>query len=231
MRDARGIDDRFRIGPVRTRPRLLAALGVLVLTGATSCGDDDPPPEAAPTTTTTEAEAPSTTQAPPSSAEETTTEPAESRFDANARLRLDGIGPVKVGMTTAEATRAAGTAIELDPNAGPDPSICGFATSEEGPDVSFMVIDGVIQRVDVSPPSRVVTVSGVGVGATEAEVLGVYQGGVRVEPHPYVPEGHYLVYESSSQGGFLLIFETDGAEVTSFRAGERSAAELIEGCA
>ena len=32
-------------------------------------------------------------------------------------------------------------------------------------------------------------------------------------------------------GGKLLIFETDGKKVTSFRAGEEGAVQAIEGCA
>ena len=42
-----------------------------------------------------------------------------------------------------------------------------------------------------------------------------------------------VVYESDqpSQRGFRLIFETDGSRVEAFRAGEREAVELPEGCA
>lgn len=75
--------------------------------------------------------------------------------------------------------------------------------------------------------------SGVRVGDSEAEVRRVYGERLRVEQHPYREAGHYLVYDSPepSQQGLLLIFETDGATVTSFRAGQRGAVLAPEGCA
>lgn len=96
-----------------------------------------------------------------------------------------------------------------------------------------MVIDGRIRRVDVGPGSSVATVSGVGIGDTEAEVHRVYGEGLRVEQHPYRDNGNILAYESPepSQRELLLIFETDGTKVTGFRAGEREAVEAPEGCA
>ena len=157
---------------------------------------------------------------------------AYRRFTSAARLRLDGIGPVGIGMTTAEASRASGKSIRVDPASSPHPSFCAFATVEGGPDIAFMVISDRIQRVDVGPESSVRTVSGVGIGDSEDEVQRIYGDRTRVEPHPYDEEGRYLVYDSPepSQRGLLLIFETDGTRVTSFRAGERGAVEAPEGC-
>ncbi|HEV2810763.1 MAG TPA: hypothetical protein VGV93_10255 [Acidimicrobiales bacterium] len=71
-----------------------------------------------------------------------------------------------------------------------------------------------------------------GIGDSEGEVQRIYGDRTRVKPHPYNEEGRYLIYDSDepSQHGLLLIFETDGTRVTSFRAGERGAVEAPEGC-
>jgi hypothetical protein len=136
-------------------------------------------------------------------------------------------------MTLEQASAAAGTPIRIDPatELGTD---CAYARAEGGPQgLAFMVIGGKIQRVDVFPGSRVQTVSGVGLGTTEDEVKRTYPGRIRVEGHPYVPSGHYLVYtpNDSSLAHLSMIFETDGQRVTSYRAGLRGAVSQIEGCA
>ena len=223
----------FRWTPCRAGP--VIAVSCLLALWAGACGGDGQGDRAtgAKDMVTTAPSTTASTAASTQPSDATTTAPLDGQLNAASRLRLDGIGPVKIGMTPAEASRATGKRIQVGPDSGPHPASCGFASPRSGPKVSFMVIDGRIKRVDVEPPSPIATVSGVRIGSTEAEVHRVYRGGVRVEPHPYDPAGRYLVYESPqpSQRGLLLIFETDGFRVTSFRAGERSAVEAPEGCA
>ncbi len=204
---------------------------------AASCGGNDSDErvtqERRPATTasvTTPPRAPETT----TSAGSFTTANTDAELTSSSRLRLDGIGPVRLGMTTDEASRVTGKRIRVGPNSGsPNPASCAVARPEGGPEIKFMVIDGRIRRVDISPPSSIATVSGVRIGDSEAKVHRVYGPRVRVEPHPYDEGGRYLVYDSreASQRGLLLIFETDGTRVTSLRAGARSAVEAPEGCA
>ena len=210
----------------------MAVMAVL----ATGCSGDDERTSQGPTSTAPLSTTSSTSAAPAgdstTSSVVTTTAAADKVLSSTSRLRLDGIGPVRVGMTLVEASRAVGQRLRVDPDSGPDAYNCGFADAPAGVEASFMVIDGRIRRVDVSPPSGIATVSGVRLGASEAEVQRIYRG-IQVEPHPYDPNGHYLVYQSPepSQGAFLLIFETDGSRVTSFRAGFRDAVRAPEGCA
>lgn len=153
---------------------------------------------------------------------------------ADDRIQLDRIGPVGVGMTLAEASAAAGQPIEVDERSSPGGSAsgCVFAVPSSGvPAVSFMVIDGVIARIDVGTPG-VVTLSGVGVGSTVQEVLTAYgEERIAVEPHPYDEGGQYLRFLTDRQSDRLLIFETDGEVVTSYRAGDADAVSAPEGCA
>lgn len=95
-----------------------------------------------------------------------------------------------------------------------------------------MVVDGRIATTNVDEPG-VKTVEGVGVGDTETDVQRIYGDRIRVEPHPYDPKGHNLVYtpEDAAQKRYSTIFETDGNRVRIYRAGEASAVAAIEGCA
>ena len=154
-------------------------------------------------------------------------EASEGPLEPSSSVRLNGMGPIVIGMTLEEAQAAAGqpfTAFVDDLENG-----CGFvAPRTKRPNVSFMVVDGRVARVDVGS-GAVRTDRALGVGSTEAQVHAAY--GIRVEvlPHPYA-EGNYLRI-ASADGRYVLVFETDGAEVTSYRTGTVAAAALNEGCA
>jgi hypothetical protein len=96
-----------------------------------------------------------------------------------------------------------------------------------------MFLEGRLARIDIQASARIATLSGIRVGDSEAKVKRIYAGRIAVEPAPYNPSGHYLTYRAAatSQADRLLIFETDGRVVTSYRAGQRKAVQLIEGCA
>jgi hypothetical protein len=131
-------------------------------------------------------------------------------------------------MTPAEATAAAGISI----SASQEAAECTYATVVGGPaGVGYMLVNGHIARVDVRADSQVKTLSGAGIGDTEAEVKALYPG-IQSSPHKYVPTGHYLTLVPSSPADqdFRVIFETDGTKVTAFRAGKLPEVGFIEGC-
>ena len=152
------------------------------------------------------------------------------------RLSLDGLGPVDIGMTPAEASAAAGVQIRIDPRTDLGGG-CAYARADRGPDDRmFMVVDGRIVRIDIGgrgDVARTRTVSGIGVGSTEDEVKRTYPGRITVQGHPYVPGGHYLLYTPVESGlqHLRMLFETDGRAVTTFRAGLADPVSWIEGCA
>ncbi len=165
-----------------------------------------------------------------------TTRPSRVAYE-EARLSLDGLGPVDIGMTLAEASTAAGVQIRPIPESDLGRG-CLHARADSGPDDRrFMVVDGRIARIEVSGRStsgpRTRTVSGIGVGSTEDEVKRAYPGRISVEGHPYVPSGHYLVYTPTDPAlkHLGMVFETDGRVVTTFRAGLAGPVRWIEGCA
>ena len=218
--------------------RPLAVLVALCLTAAVACGDPDAETGASGTTTSSTPPAPETTAPAPT----TTTTTAERELTDRSRLRLDGIGPVTIGMTPEEATRVVGREVAVDERSllHDAESVCGFAEVSGGPaGLGFMVLradpgsEWRIYRIDVFEEGRIATGGGIRIGSTEDQVKLVYGEELKVEPHHYTgPEGHYLVLDVDGEGtGFMLLFETDGAKVTQFRSGNDEAVRYVEGCA
>ncbi len=145
-------------------------------------------------------------------------------------IALDGIGPVRVGMTIAEVERILGGTARID-RIEPDDQ-CGYAYVSGVPEgISFMLSRDTVVRANVHE-AGILDELGLGVGSTEADVMARRAGKIRVDPHPYTgPEGHYLIVDDPARPGFRLIYETDGQRVVTFRAGRLPEADLIEGCA
>jgi hypothetical protein len=144
-------------------------------------------------------------------------------------VRLDGIGPVRFGMSLADARTALRDSLIVAPPTGE----CGFTVPRGAPaGVRFMVEQGTIVRVDVGS-SGVRTAAGAEVGMREADIRARYPVGLRAQPHKYDPKGRYLVLQGTmpADSARRLIFETDGQRVVRYRAGITPAVEYVEGCA
>ena len=141
-------------------------------------------------------------------------------------IRLDGAGPVKIGMTLAQLSAALKEDFSMPTDE--DEKVCFYAETSKHPGIAFMVENGRVSRVDVRErgPS---TAAGVRVGGPEALVMKVYGQRLKVEQHAYDPEAHYLTLYSAN-GRYGLRFETGDGKITSFYAGERHAIAYIEGC-
>lgn len=140
----------------------------------------------------------------------------------------EGFGALRIGMTLEEASWALGETVEPGEDlASPG---CSYATPEALPGgTSLMLIEGQIARADVEAPG-ILTAEGIGVGADEAEVRRAYGEQLRTQPHKY-EEGNYLIYEPpGAEGRHAVIFETDGARVTRYRAGRYPEVGYVEGC-
>lgn len=145
-------------------------------------------------------------------------------------LAMDGIGPVRVGMTIADVERLVGGTARIERIEPGD--ACGYAYLPGVPEgISFMLSHDTVVRANVDE-AGILDELGLGVGSTEAEVMARRAGMIRVEPHPYTgPEGHYQIVDDPARPGFRLIYETDGQRVVTFRAGRLPEADYIEGCA
>ena len=183
---------------------------VIVMMGLAACGRPDAsvPPEAGSATVDSAA--------------------ADSGAPAGAwQLSETGIGPVRVGMTVAEAAATLpGSGAPL-----PETQECAYVGLSGLPaGVSLMTEAGRVVRVDVDDSSSVTTARGARVGWTEAQVLALYPG-ARVEPHKY-EDGHYLVALPGAPADTThrIVFETARGVVTRYRGGVIPAVEYVEGC-
>lgn len=157
--------------------------------------------------------------------------PGDSASTATRPLAVtpEGVGPVRIGATLAELNSALGE--QLKPAYDVNPECDYIDPASLPPGIALMVEKDTIVRIDVDT-AGIVTPEGAGVGDSEAKVLELYKGRVQVQPHKYTgPTGHYLVVKWPSDTLHLLIFETDGEKVLTYRAGIRPAVEYIEGCA
>lgn len=140
----------------------------------------------------------------------------------------EGFAGVRFGMTLAQAEAALGHKLK---SLGEGEGNCSYVEpvgAHAG--LAFMVIDGVIARLDVQQTTAITTDTGAKVGDSEQHVLGLYRGRTRAEEHKYLgPEGHYLLV-LGPDGKAQIVFETDGKAVVSYRAGRQPEVEWVEGC-
>ena len=105
---------------------------------------------------------------------------------------------------------------------------CYYLASHKHPHIGFMMIDERFARIDVNG-ANVPTSDGIRIGDTEAHVIKVYGPTVKVDPHQYIDDGHYLTARSKN-GKYGIRFETDKGRVVSFYAGGFEAIQYVEGC-
>ena len=187
----------------RTASRgVLPALAVLAV--ACGRGADAPPPPADTTAAATPA-------------------PADTSADPWT-VGLSGAGGVAFGTPASDAAAALGGQWTDTTGA------CAYLRPGRGPaGLAFMVEQGRIVRVDVDS-AGVATAEGATVGMAEAEVRARYPG-IRVMPHKYEPAGRYLVVSGTAADSALrLVFETHGARVVRYRAGQVPQVEYVERC-
>jgi hypothetical protein len=148
---------------------------------------------------------------------------------ATARLAVTarGIGALRAGMSTAEASRALGQSLSVTP--GADSAACTYAAWRGGPaGVRVMVEGGRIVRVDIDS-TGIATSDGARVGDSEARIDSLYRGQVMTTAMKYEP-GHYLTVADRTDSAFAIVFEAVGGRVTRYRAGRRPQVEYVEGC-
>jgi hypothetical protein len=142
-------------------------------------------------------------------------------------VRLDGIGPVRVGMNLSELNKALHTSFKKPSD--PDEQACTYVAVPHQSGIAVMILDGRVARVDVANTSTR-TSEGIRNGDSEARVLQVYGKRLKIEPNFYDSEnGHYLTLHSSDRKHGIR-FESDKGKITSFYAGTADAIAFVEGC-
>ena len=155
---------------------------------------------------------------------------AQAKLTEQSKVSIYGIGPVRAGMTIAEASRAAGTPL-IKGNSGGEIYGCFYYKPQGGPEgISFMVRNGKIARVNISN-QRITTVSGAKIGDTEEKIYSLYPGQIQVTTS-LSGRGHILTFvpTSAQDKNYRLVFETSKGSVRFFRSGQLPEVEFIEGC-
>lgn len=170
---------------------------------------------------------------------------AQPQLTEQSKLAIDGIGPIRVGMTVAQAEKSANVAlVEKGGRAG---TSCYYLWPKTGPQgLGLMVISpheekpilrdrDRIARVDIFQNKRMTTLRGAKIGDTEAQIKALYPGQIKVTPHEYTgfQGGHYLTFvpKDAADKDYRIVFETLKGRVTQFRSGKLPEVEYVEGCA
>jgi hypothetical protein len=163
---------------------------------------------------------------------------AQAQLTENSKLALNGIGPIRVGMTVNKASRVAEVRLVKDNgrDRNSDEYLCSYFEAQGEPKgIDFMVIKGRIARVDISN-QRITTIRGAKIGNTQEQIMKMYPGQIEVSTHPYVGRppnnGKYLTFipKDAADKNYRIIFETNKNLVTMFRSGKLPEVDYIEGC-
>jgi hypothetical protein len=145
-------------------------------------------------------------------------------------LRIDGLGPMTIGMPVSEVERATGMEVDVSSDFSPQ---CRYGQLADGPrDLFLMFSRRVLVRIDIGSDSAIQTDTGIGVGSPISAVEDAYGAELERELHPYLGDrGSYLIFDPEPEDGLLIIFETNQRSVTSFRSGFDEQVRYKEGCA
>jgi hypothetical protein len=147
----------------------------------------------------------------------------------SSKVSTIGIGKITVGMTVSTASSASGEKF-TKVNSGGEPH-CLYYQIDRLKGLHFMVTQGVISRIDITNP-KITSLSGAKVGDSERKIRSLYGNKIKVEPHHYLPKGHYLVFvpQDEQDKNYRMLFETDGKKVINWRVGKKAEVSWVEGC-
>jgi hypothetical protein len=184
-----------------------------------------------------EAPAPAEPTAPVPTIDETPPAPAA---DPNA-ITSQGWGPLKIGMTLAEVTAAAGADSNPGAVGGADPEACDqFRPANVPEGVLVMMEQGRLTRISLVEMSDIKTDKGLGIGDTAAAVKTAYGAAATATGHKYqdAPAEYITVWDGGprtepyveDEAARGLVYEIDGTgNVGAIHAGGPSI-QYVEGC-
>jgi hypothetical protein len=147
-----------------------------------------------------------------------------SRTDlSREQVTVDGMGPVRIGMSAEQVEKAVGAPLTLVGDA----SHCTDGTLAGAPDgLSLMFMENSLVAVSVDSPATISTASGMRVGTTRDELLDTYGDEITTDS---VEDGsERLVFAPTAPrfGGTVIVFDLSDGQVERFAAGTRDAATV-----
>ena len=153
---------------------------------------------------------------------------------APPQIGFDGLSPVRVGMTVAQAEQALHAKLSVEFPNDDGPTGCGIAGIEgrDNAAFSYMIEDGRVTRADLGGlgvRSAIRTANGIGLGSSIGEIRRAY--GKSAKSHPNAYEETEPDFEiKSANGKAAIVFETEQGRVVRIHSGRLPSAEYIEGC-
>lgn len=140
-----------------------------------------------------------------------------------AVLSLEGLGDLVIGKPVPRGSSFAERGAQIS-------ETCRTVSSPEYPGVYAITETGVVRRITVGERSDVKLTEGIGVGATQQQVLAAFPG-FRATPHKYAaPPGKYLTQPGNDPRLRFEIGEDDG-RVSLVHVGLMPQLGYVEGCA
>ncbi len=155
---------------------------------------------------------------------------AQSYLEPIFTIHENGYGPVKIGMTIPEASKALGIALIPPQALDQDDKHCYYVYPNGNPKLlGFMVENTIITRVDVFSKGYF-TNTGIQIGDKEEKIFKEYLTQILAEKiHPYLGKnGKYIIVKTSEKN--RIIFETEQDIIILFRIGMLPSVDYIEGC-
>lgn len=152
---------------------------------------------------------------------------SSTAFAEDWRLRMDGIGPLTIGMSFEAANRALKDVLEHSPEGRRPPSSCEMIPVGSHPGVALMFINDKLSRVDVFEAGTR-NEEGIAVGDSVDKVMATYPN-AKVEPNAYDDREKYLTVQATS-GPLAIRFETENGTIGQFYAGEFKSVQFVEHC-
>jgi hypothetical protein len=150
-----------------------------------------------------------------------------------AILTGEGLGPVRIGMRYADAEKAIGAGLSQDMDQDPS-GACVILARKDGrdPAITYLGLDGVIQRIDIGGPGKVPfrVPSGVTIGSPEVMVRKIYSGSIEALDN-YEDDAAPVLLVKDRTGRTGIAFHIENRQVTGIAAGTLSAVRLPEACA
>jgi len=142
---------------------------------------------------------------------------------ADWQLAPDGFGPLKVGMSFAQARKLAPRLVVT--RDGQFDGSCKQFPLPGHPGVELMFVDGVLGRIDLFEPGPRTT-RGVTPGDPVGRAVRAYPG-LSTAPRAYEENERYL---TSRSGANAIRFETKNGRIENVYAGRWAQVQYIEGC-
>ena len=137
------------------------------------------------------------------------------------------------GLTLVEVRENAPFELTTESGVNDETTGCFYVTPDEADlvGVTFMVIDGVVVRMEVAPPSTLTTRSGAGIGITESQLRSMFPGQIE-EANNATSDGTAVAFVPSDEvdQDHRAVFVTSNGIVTNYRVGLLPAVNFQEGC-